>query len=91
MISEFKAGAAMPTLTHAGVVGHCSTAPGPPRKCGHLADILWVFYGPVTELLEKAAGAFEEEDASFEGISGKQVLQGALVNLGSEVRLHLNS
>lgn len=91
MKAGLKAGAALPTLAHAGAAGHYSTAPGPPSKGGCSAAGLWVVYGLVMEPLEKAAGAFAEEDVSFEGISGKQVLEGALVNLGSEVRLHLNS
>lgn len=66
----------MATLTHAGAVGHCISA-GPPSKCRHLLGILWTFYGQVTELLENAAGAFVEEDASFEGRSGNPILEGA--------------
>lgn len=46
------------------------------------------------DLLEKAAGAFLEEDASFEGKSGNPVPEGAntcWVKPGSQVRLHMNS
>lgn len=51
---EFKAGAAMATLTHAGVVGHYGISRGPLSKRQCLLGILWAFYGQVTELLEKA-------------------------------------
>jgi len=78
---EFKAGAAMATLTHAGVVRHYSISPGPPSKCQCLLGIFWAFYRQV-ELLEKAAGAFAEEDASFEGRSGNPVLEGANTCMG---------
>lgn len=62
---EFKAGAAMATLTHASMVGHYSISLGPSSECGCLLGILWSFYGQVTEPLEKVAGAFVEEDESF--------------------------
>lgn len=67
----------MATLTHAGMVGHYSISRGPLSKRQCLLGILWAFYGQVMELLEKAAGLFVEEDASFEGRSGNSVLEGA--------------
>ena len=71
----------MATLTHAGVAGHY-ISPGPPSKCRCLLSILWAFYGQVTELLEKAAVAVVEEDASFEGRSGNPVLETANTHTG---------
>lgn len=46
--------------------------------------------------LEKAAGAFVEKDASFEGRTGNPDLESTntgtdLINLGSQVRLHISS
>lgn len=74
---ELKAGAVVATLAHAGVVGHYSISTGPPNKRRCLLNILWRFYGQERELLEKAAGVFVEENASFEGISVNPVLEGA--------------
>lgn len=72
----------MATLTHTGVVGHYSISTAPPRKCQCFLSILWTFYGQVTELLEKAAGAFVEENASYEERSGNPVPEGANTHTG---------
>lgn len=93
MKAEFKTGAAMATLTHAMMVGHCSISLGSPSKCWCVLCILWALCGQVIEL-EKGVGVFVEEDASFERRTGNQIWRVPIqtqVNLGSQVRLHMSS
>lgn len=72
----------------------------PPWDIPASADVCSSFYRCVwtgnAAGVEKAAGAFVEEDASFEGRTGNPDLESTntgigLVNLGSQVRLHMNS
>lgn len=59
-------------------------------------DILWTFYGQVTELLETAAGAFVEEIFPQDlredlETSSWRVRIHTRINPGSQVRSHMES